>query len=58
MSRRKTDFNNAAIRSNPKVQELLVAQTPMGRLGEARDIGGIVALLCGDNAKWSHRPAT
>ena len=47
-----TDFNNAAIRSNPQVQQFLVAQTPMGRLGEARDIGGIVALLCGDEARW------
>jgi NAD(P)-dependent dehydrogenase (short-subunit alcohol dehydrogenase family) len=47
-----TDFNNAAIRSNPQIQQFLVAQTPMGRLGEARDIGGIVALLCGDEAKW------
>jgi NAD(P)-dependent dehydrogenase (short-subunit alcohol dehydrogenase family) len=47
-----TDFNNAAIRSNPKVQEWIIAQTPMGRLGEAHDIGGVVALLCGDDARW------
>ncbi len=47
-----TDFNNAAIRDNPKLQEMLVAQTPMGRLGEPHDIGGLVALLCSDDAKW------
>ena len=47
-----TDFNNAAIRNNPKAQEWIIAQTPMGRLGEAHDIGGLVALLCSDGARW------
>ncbi len=47
-----TDFNNAAIRSNPKAQEWIIAQTPMGRLGEAHDIGGLVALLCSEDARW------
>ena len=47
-----TDFNNAAIRSNPKAQEFIIAQTPMGRLGEAHDIGGVVGLLCSDESRW------
>lgn len=47
-----TDFANAAIRSNPATQQWIVAQTPMGRLGEAHDIGGIVALLCSEDARW------
>ena len=47
-----TDFNNAAIRSNPQVQQWIITQTPMGRLGEAHDIGGLVALLCSDDARW------
>jgi len=47
-----TDFNNAAIRSNSKAQEWIIAQTPMGRLGEAHDIGGIVGLLCSDESRW------
>ncbi len=47
-----TDFNNAAIRSNLKAQEYIIAQTPMGRLGEAQDISGVVALLCSDEAQW------
>lgn len=47
-----TDFNNAAIRSNPQAQQWIVAQTPMGRLGEAHDIGGLVALLCSEDAGW------
>jgi NAD(P)-dependent dehydrogenase (short-subunit alcohol dehydrogenase family) len=47
-----TDFNNAAIRSNPQAQQWIITQTPMGRLGEAHDIGGLVALLCSDGARW------
>jgi len=29
-----TDFNNGAIRNNPKLQEMVIAQTAMGRLAE------------------------
>jgi NAD(P)-dependent dehydrogenase (short-subunit alcohol dehydrogenase family) len=47
-----TDFNNAAIRNNPQAQRWIIAQTPMGRLGEAHDIGSLVALLCSDDARW------
>jgi NAD(P)-dependent dehydrogenase (short-subunit alcohol dehydrogenase family) len=47
-----TDFNNAAIRSNPKAQEYIIAQTPIGRLGQPDDIGGVVAFLCSDESKW------
>jgi NAD(P)-dependent dehydrogenase (short-subunit alcohol dehydrogenase family) len=47
-----TDFANAAIRSNPGAQAWIVSQTPMGRLGDAHDIGGLVALLCSDDARW------
>ena len=47
-----TDFNNAAIRSNPKAQEWIIAQTLIGRLGEAHDIGDLVALLCSEETRW------
>ena len=47
-----TDFNGGAIRSNPGVQQMIIAQTPMGRLADAHDIGGVVALLCGEGARW------
>ena len=47
-----TDFNNAAIRNNPQRQTFLTAQTPLGRLGRADDIGSVVAFLCSDDAKW------
>ena len=47
-----TDFNGGAIRNNPALQQMVVAQTAMGRLADAHDIGGLVALLCSDDARW------
>ena len=47
-----TDFNNAAIRSNPKIQDMVIANTPMGRLAEADDIAGVVAALCSEECRW------
>ena len=47
-----TDFNGAAIRDNPRTQAWIIAQTPMGRLAEPHDIGGLVTLLCSDEARW------
>jgi NAD(P)-dependent dehydrogenase (short-subunit alcohol dehydrogenase family) len=47
-----TDFNSGAIRNNPALQQMVVAQTAMGRLAEPHDIGGLVALLCSDDARW------
>ncbi len=48
----ETDFNNAAIRNNPQMKAYLTAQTPLGRVGRADDIGSVVAFLCSDEAKW------
>lgn len=48
----ETDFNNAAIRSNPQLKERLAGLTPLGRVGNADDVGGVVAFLCSDDAKW------
>jgi NAD(P)-dependent dehydrogenase (short-subunit alcohol dehydrogenase family) len=48
----ETDFNNAAIRSNPQMKERLAALSPLGRVGTAEDIGGVVAFLCTDDAAW------
>ncbi len=47
-----TDFNGGAIRDNPALQQMVVSQTAMGRLADAHDIGGLVALLCSDDARW------
>jgi NAD(P)-dependent dehydrogenase (short-subunit alcohol dehydrogenase family) len=47
-----TDFSGGAIRNNPGLQQMVIAQTAMGRLADAHDIGGLVALLCSDDARW------
>lgn len=48
----ETDFNNAAIRNNPQLKGMLGNLTPLGRVGVAEDIGGVVAFLCTDDARW------
>jgi NAD(P)-dependent dehydrogenase (short-subunit alcohol dehydrogenase family) len=48
----ETDFNNAAIRSNPQMKQTLGSLTALGRVGNADDIGGVVAFLCSDEARW------
>jgi NAD(P)-dependent dehydrogenase (short-subunit alcohol dehydrogenase family) len=48
----ETDFNNAAIRSNPQMKTFLSGLSPLGRVGNAHDIGSVVAFLCSDDAKW------
>lgn len=48
----ETDFNNAFVRSNPEVKSRLSAMSPLGRVGAADDIGGVVAFLCTEEARW------
>ena len=48
----ETDFNSAVISSNPEIKNRLSSLTPLGRVGHADDIGGVVAFLCTDDAKW------
>ena len=48
----ETDFNNAAIRNNPQMKTFLASQTALGRVGNADDVGCVVAFLCTDEAKW------
>jgi NAD(P)-dependent dehydrogenase (short-subunit alcohol dehydrogenase family) len=48
----ETDFNSAAIRSNPQMKTMLSNLTPLGRVGTPEDIGPVVAFLCSDEAKW------
>ncbi len=48
----ETDFNNAAIRNNPQMKGFLSSLSPLGRVGNADDIGSVVAFLCSDDAKW------
>ena len=32
--------------------EMMESMTSLGRIGEASDIGGVVAFLCSDDAGW------
>jgi NAD(P)-dependent dehydrogenase (short-subunit alcohol dehydrogenase family) len=48
----ETDFNSAAIRSNPQMKERLSSLSPLGRVGTAEDIGGVVAFLCSEEGRW------
>ncbi len=48
----ETDFNNATIRNSPERKKFLASLSPLGRVGQADDIGSVVAFLCTDDAKW------
>jgi NAD(P)-dependent dehydrogenase (short-subunit alcohol dehydrogenase family) len=48
----ETDFNNAAIRNNPQMKTFLGSSTALGRVGQADDIGSVVAFLCTEDSRW------
>ena len=48
----ETDFNNAAIRNSPERKVMIASQAALGRVGQPDDIGGVVAFLCSDDARW------
>ncbi len=48
----ETDFNSAMIRNNPQFKTMLSSLSPLGRVGNADDIGSVVAFLCTEDAKW------
>lgn len=48
----ETDFNNAAIRSNPERKAALANMIALGRVGQPEDIGGVVAFLCSNDGGW------
>ncbi len=48
----ETDFNGAIIRNNPQTKAFLGSLAALGRVGQADDIGSVVAFLCTDEAKW------
>jgi NAD(P)-dependent dehydrogenase (short-subunit alcohol dehydrogenase family) len=47
-----TDFNNGRFRDTPQVQEMVKSITALPRIGQADDIGSVVAFLCSEDAKW------
>lgn len=48
----QTDFNKGANRDNKERVAFLSNLTALGRIGRADDVGGVVAFLCTDDAKW------
>jgi NAD(P)-dependent dehydrogenase (short-subunit alcohol dehydrogenase family) len=48
----ETDFNGGYIRGNADVNKMIASMTALGRVGLAHDIGGVVAFLCSEDAKW------
>jgi len=47
-----TDFGGGRVRDNKEFNDQLSALSPLGRVGRAEDIGGVVAFLCSDEAGW------
>ena len=47
-----TDFNRARFEQNPQMVDFISSATALGRVGHAEDVGGVVALLCSDDAHW------
>jgi NAD(P)-dependent dehydrogenase (short-subunit alcohol dehydrogenase family) len=47
-----TDFVGGVIRDNARYNANVKAMTALGRVGEPNDIGGVVAFLCTDDARW------
>jgi NAD(P)-dependent dehydrogenase (short-subunit alcohol dehydrogenase family) len=48
----ETDFGGGAVRDNKELNDLIASYTALGRVGLPNDIGGVVAFLCSDDAKW------
>lgn len=48
----ETDFGGGVVRDNSDVNKHLASITALGRVGLPEDIGGVVAFLCSDDAKW------
>ncbi|MFC4816106.1 SDR family NAD(P)-dependent oxidoreductase [Flavobacterium sp. GCM10023249] len=48
----ETDFGGGAVRENKELNQMISNLTPLGRVGQPDDIGGVVAFLCSDESKW------
>lgn len=48
----ETDFGGGAVRDNADLNSMIASGTAMGRVGLPADIGGVVAFLCTDDARW------
>ena len=48
----ETDFGGGMVRDNKQVNDHVASVTALGRVGLPHDIGGVVAFLCTEDAKW------
>lgn len=48
----ETDFGGGTVRDNAAVNKHIAGVTALGRVGLPDDIGGVVAFLCTEDAKW------
>ncbi|MEH3114966.1 SDR family NAD(P)-dependent oxidoreductase [Pedobacter terrae] len=48
----ETDFGGGMVRDNDQINAAIAANTALGRVGLPDDIGGVVAFLCTEDAKW------
>lgn len=47
-----TDFGGGAVRDNPQLNAFVASQTALGRVGEADDIGAMIAALVSGDNRW------
>jgi len=47
-----TDFGGGQVRDNQEMNARIAGQTALGRVGLPEDIGGVVAFLCTEEARW------
>ncbi len=48
----ETDFGGGRTRDNKEINAQIAGITALGRVGLPDDIGGVVAFLCTDEARW------
>lgn len=48
----ETDFGGGAVRDNVQINQYIASVTALGRVGLPDDIGGVVAFLCTEEARW------
>lgn len=48
----ETDFGGGRVRDNKDLNAQIASMTALGRVGQPDDIGGVVAFLCTEDARW------
>ncbi|WP_160137402.1 SDR family NAD(P)-dependent oxidoreductase [Chryseobacterium sp. c4a] len=48
----ETDFGGGRVRDNKEINDMVAGSTALGRVGLPDDIGGVVAFLCTEDARW------